>query len=148
MRFTTTILAAALALCVGTGPGSAADHTIKLLNKDGKGKFMLFEPDFLKVAPGDTVTFVPVDKGHNAEMIPEVWPEGAAKFKGDVQPGSRADDRQARHLRHQVPAALYHGHGGADRRRRADQPRPARRPSRRRAAPRSASTRSRRRLTP
>lgn len=82
MRLTTTILAAALALCVGTGPGSAVDHTIKLLNKDGKGKFMLFEPDFLKVAPGDTVTFVPVDKGHNAEMIPEVWPAGAAKFKG------------------------------------------------------------------
>jgi pseudoazurin len=83
MRFTTTILAAALALSVGTGPGSAADHTVKLLNKDGKGKFMLFEPDFLKVAPGDTVTFVPVDKGHNAEMIPEVWPEGAEKFKGN-----------------------------------------------------------------
>lgn len=83
MRFTTTILAAAVALGIGAGPIHAADHTVKLLNKDGKGKFMLFEPDFLKVAPGDTVTFVPVDKGHNAESIPEVWPEGAEKFKGN-----------------------------------------------------------------
>lgn len=83
MQLTITILATALALCVGIGPGSAADHTVKLLNKDGKGRFMLFEPDFLKVAPGDTVTFVPVDKGHNAEMIPEVWPAGAEKFKGN-----------------------------------------------------------------
>jgi pseudoazurin len=83
MRLMTTILAAALAASAGILPSAAADHTVKLLNKDGKGKFMLFEPDFIKLAPGDTVTFVPVDKGHNAEMIPEVWPAGAEKFKGN-----------------------------------------------------------------
>ena len=83
MRLTITTLAAALAASAGILPSAAADHTVKLLNKDGKGSFMLFEPHFLKVAPGDTVTFVPVDKGHNAEMIPEVWPAGTEKFKGN-----------------------------------------------------------------
>jgi len=30
---------------------------------------MVFEPALLKNAPGDTVTFVPTDKSHNAESI-------------------------------------------------------------------------------
>ena len=82
MRPVTMLGAAALALALFAGGAQAADHVIKLRNNDGKGRFMLFEPDFIKVQPGDTVTFVPVDKGHNAETIPEVWPEGAAPFKG------------------------------------------------------------------
>jgi pseudoazurin len=73
---------AALAMGLTAGAAQAEDHVIKLRNNDGKGRFMLFEPDFIKVQPGDTVTFVPVDKGHNAETIPEVWPDGAEPFKG------------------------------------------------------------------
>lgn len=75
--------AALLGITAFTGQAAAEDHVVKLRNADGKGEYMLFEPDFLKVSTGDTITFVPVDKGHNAEMIPEVWPEGAEKFKGD-----------------------------------------------------------------
>jgi len=36
----------------------------------------------VKVAPGDTVKFVSIDKGHNAESIKGMPPEGAAIFVG------------------------------------------------------------------
>jgi pseudoazurin len=42
---------------------------------------MVFEPAFVKLAPGDTIRFVPTDKGHNAELIKGMAPEGAATFK-------------------------------------------------------------------
>src|SRR5690606_12111270 len=41
-------------------PAFGADHTVKMLNQGADG-MMVFEPAFLKVAPGDTVTFVPTD---------------------------------------------------------------------------------------
>ncbi len=70
---------AAMAAVMAAGVASAAtaaEHEIKIKNTNGKGKFMVFEPDFLKIAPGDTVKFVIIDKSHNAEAIPDVWPEG------------------------------------------------------------------------
>jgi pseudoazurin len=77
--------AAALLLAVSfAGAASAEEHVVKMMNANGKGKFMLFEPEFIKANVGDTVKFVPTNKGHNAEMIPEVWPEGAAEFKGEL----------------------------------------------------------------
>ena len=45
---------------------------------------MVFEPALSKVAVGDTVTFIPTDKGHNAETIPGMMPEGAKAFKGKI----------------------------------------------------------------
>ena len=65
-------------------PASAEEHVVKMLNNNGKGKFMLFEPELIKAAVGDTVRFVPTNKGHNAEAIPQLWPEGAAEFKGGL----------------------------------------------------------------
>jgi pseudoazurin len=65
-------------------PAQATEHTVLMRNSNGKGKFMLFEPDFIKAEVGDTVKFVPKDKGHNAETIPEVWPEGAPELKGEL----------------------------------------------------------------
>ena len=38
---------------------------------------MVFEPALVKVAPGDTVKFVATDKGHNAETIKGMLPDGA-----------------------------------------------------------------------
>ena len=55
-----------------------------MLNNNGKGKFMLFEPDVVKAAVGDTVKFVPTDKGHNAVTMPEIWPEGAGEIQGEL----------------------------------------------------------------
>lgn len=76
------ILAAAAALFIfGAAPAMAANFDIKMLNKGEEGA-MVFEPAFVKVAPGDTVTFLATDKGHNAETIKGMIPEGAEPFKG------------------------------------------------------------------
>ena len=54
-----------------------------MLNK-GKDGAMVFEPGLTKVAPGDSVTFVPKDKSHNAETIKDLLPAGAKPFKGKM----------------------------------------------------------------
>lgn len=63
-------------------PAQAADFEVKMLNKGSDGQVMMFEPAFLRVQPGDTVRFVPTDKGHDAETIPGMLPDGAQPFKG------------------------------------------------------------------
>lgn len=65
-------------------PAFSAEHEVKMLNKGSDGQAMVFEPAFLKIAPGDTVKFVPTDKGHDAETIPGMLPEGAQPFKGKL----------------------------------------------------------------
>src|SRR5690606_30205620 len=61
----------------------AADHQIQMLNKGEKGA-MVFQPDFVMAAPGDTVTFVPTDKSHDAASIKGMIPEDAEPFKGKM----------------------------------------------------------------
>ena len=75
------MLAAVAAVLVLTGGARAAEVEVKLLNKGADG-VMVFEPAFVKLAPGDTVKFVSTDKGHNAESIKGMLPEGAAPFVG------------------------------------------------------------------
>jgi pseudoazurin len=45
---------------------------------------MVFEPAYLQIEPGDTVTFVPTDPSHNAESIKGMLPEGAESWKGAI----------------------------------------------------------------
>ena len=71
-------------LGLASGEGVAAEHVVKLMNDNGKGEYMVFEPSFVVAAPGDTIKFVAVDQFHNAETLPEIWPEGAAPFKGEL----------------------------------------------------------------
>lgn len=62
------------------GAANAAEHEILMLNKGERGA-MVYEPAFVQAAPGDTVRFVPTDKGHNAETIKGMIPDGAEPFK-------------------------------------------------------------------
>ncbi|WP_159952445.1 pseudoazurin [Rhizobium sp. 18065] len=62
---------------------AAADFEMHMLNKGAEGA-MVFEPAGLKIAPGDSVTFIPTDKGHNAEVIKGMFPDGAVEFKGKM----------------------------------------------------------------
>jgi len=78
-----TLAAVAVLALMGATPALAANFEIRMLNK-GEAGAMVFEPAFVKVAPGDTVTFVPTDKGHNAETIKDMLPEGAEPFKGSM----------------------------------------------------------------
>lgn len=65
-------------------PTLGADFEVKMLNKSSDGQSMAFEPAFLKIQPGDTVRFVPTDKGHDVETIAGMLPEGAQPFKGKI----------------------------------------------------------------
>ena len=49
-------------------PAVAADFEVHMLNK-GKDGAMVFEPAGLKIAHGDSVSFIPTDKSHNAESL-------------------------------------------------------------------------------
>lgn len=84
-KFMSSLAAAAatLALAAGLDAASAAEHEVKMLNKGATG-VMVFEPAYLTVQPGDTVTFVPTHKGHNAESIDGMTPDGASAFKGEM----------------------------------------------------------------
>ena len=68
---------------MAAGGAHAADHQVLMLNKGEKGT-MVFQPDFIQAAPGDTVTFVPTDKGHDAASIDGMIPDGAQPFKGEI----------------------------------------------------------------
>ena len=77
-----TMMAGAL-LAVAAVGAQAAEVEVKMLNKGAAG-VMVFEPALVKIAPGDTVKFLPTDKSHNAESMPEVMPAGAQPFVGKL----------------------------------------------------------------
>jgi pseudoazurin len=78
-----TIALGAVALLLLGGAAAAAEIEVKMLNKGGES-VMVFEPSLVKVEPDDTVKFISTDKGHNAETIKGMLPEGAEPFVGKV----------------------------------------------------------------
>lgn len=72
----------ALATLIAT-PAFAANFEVQMLNK-GEAGAMVFEPALSQIAVGDTITFVPTDKGHNAETIKDALPAGAEPFKSPL----------------------------------------------------------------
>jgi pseudoazurin len=76
-------ITAVLVAIVMAAPVAAETFEIKMLNKGEEGA-MVFEPAFVAAMPGDEITFVSVDKGHNAETIKGMIPEGAETFKSAI----------------------------------------------------------------
>ena len=60
--------ALAAAMFIST-PAFAADLTIEMLNQDAHGNKMVYSEEIASIEVGDTVTWVPTDRGHNVEMI-------------------------------------------------------------------------------
>ncbi|MGR3994988.1 pseudoazurin [Pseudomonas sp. 1121_17] len=58
-------------------------HEVKMLNRGSDGA-MVYEPDHLRIAPGDSVRFVPTMSGHNAATLAELLPAGAEAFKSKL----------------------------------------------------------------
>ena len=75
--------AAILSALAFAGAATAEEHVVEMLNKGEKGA-MVFQPNLVHAAPGDTVKFVPTDKSHNAESIKGMIPEGAESFKSKM----------------------------------------------------------------
>jgi pseudoazurin len=82
MNITRSFAVAAL-LALAASPALAANFEVQMLNKGAAGAFV-FEPALTRVAVGDTVTFVPTDKGHNAQTVDGLLPAGAEPFKGAI----------------------------------------------------------------
>lgn len=81
MTIKTTLLAALLSLTAM--PALAEIHEIKMLNR-GESGAMVFEPNFVAAQVGDTVKFLATDKGHNAETVKGMVPEGQDAFVGKI----------------------------------------------------------------
>lgn len=80
--FRTLMTSAAIAIAFG-GAAIAETFEVQMLNK-GENGTMVFEPAALRIAAGDTVRFVPTDRGHNAASVDGMLPEGAEAFEGKV----------------------------------------------------------------
>ena len=77
------VIGMTVAMATMASYAAAADFEVHMLNK-GKDGVMVFEPGLTKVAKGDTVTFIPTDKSHNAETVKDLIPDGAEPFKGKM----------------------------------------------------------------
>jgi pseudoazurin len=86
MKTLLTMLALGAAVTFA-GAAGAAEFEVKMLNKGSDGTAMVFEPDFVRAAPGDTINFVATDKGHSVETIKDMIPEGAEPFKTKLGEG-------------------------------------------------------------
>lgn len=83
MQINKLVIAAAALLAFTSVPVVAADFTVQMLNKGTDG-LMVFEPPLTKIAVGDTVTFIPTDKGHDVVSIPGMLPDGATAINGKI----------------------------------------------------------------
>jgi pseudoazurin len=77
-----TMLLPAAGLLVRARPALAAEHEVQMLNEGPEGQRNWFEPAILRAEPGDTIRFVPIDKGHNSAAM--VVPDGAEKWNGKL----------------------------------------------------------------
>nr|WP_279483074.1 pseudoazurin [Aureimonas sp. SK2] len=74
-------LAAALLLTTGVARGETVE--VRMLNRGEQGS-MVFEPDYVELAPGDTLRFRVGSRSHNAASIDTMAPTGATPFKGRI----------------------------------------------------------------
>ena len=78
------ILSAAFGAMVMAPAAFAEEHVIEMRNTGSDRQPMVFEPAYLEIAPGDTVTFVNAMGVHNAQTIDGMLPEGVEGFVGDM----------------------------------------------------------------
>ena len=60
-----------------------ANHSVKMLNQGSSG-VMVFEPAYLKINIGDSVTFESIDAAHNSASIPGMIPSSASSWNGGL----------------------------------------------------------------
>ena len=64
-------------------PAFGEVHEVRMFNRSDRGS-MIYEPDFLRIAPGDQVRFIPEQPSHNAATIDGMIPDGAEIFKSRI----------------------------------------------------------------
>lgn len=73
----------ALTLWLMATPAAADLYEVTMLNRNDTGG-MVFEPDYLRLQPGDRVKFLATHATHNAATIAQMLPPGAQTFKGQI----------------------------------------------------------------
>ncbi len=58
-------------------------HEVRMLNRNSTGG-MVYEPDYLRIQPGDSIKFIATHVTHNAASMAEMMPAGAQPFKGRI----------------------------------------------------------------
>ncbi|MEM7076798.1 MAG: pseudoazurin [Pseudomonadota bacterium] len=81
-----TLLMAGSAALITRPALAAGSHEVQMLNKDpdDSKRRMVFLPNVIVVQPGDTINFLPVDRGHNCETVDGMMPESAEAWKGKI----------------------------------------------------------------
>ncbi|HEX3430746.1 MAG TPA: pseudoazurin [Rhizomicrobium sp.] len=77
------IASLAIAALAGIQVAGAADYQVRMLNQ-GMSGMMQYDPQLLKIAPGDTVRFIATDQGHNVQSVDGMIPAGAKAFSGTI----------------------------------------------------------------
>lgn len=62
----------------------SANVDIRMVNAGADGQVMVFDPPFVKISKGDSVTFLPTDMLHNSESIPSLSPVSGTSWKGEM----------------------------------------------------------------
>lgn len=78
----TKMLTFAAALMIAA-PAFAETIEVQMLNRGDEGA-MVFQPDYVMAQPGDTIHFVATDRGHDAESIEGMLPDGVEPFKSEL----------------------------------------------------------------
>ncbi|MCA2006483.1 pseudoazurin [Tritonibacter mobilis] len=78
MKFHMVFAAAMMA-----SPLIAETHEVQMFNRNEQSA-MLYQPEYLQIAPGDSVRFIPTQPSHNAATIDGMIPEGATPFKSKI----------------------------------------------------------------
>ena len=75
-----TLGAVAFALgCFIALPAMSEEFQVKALNR-GPGGLFVFDPELVRIGPGDTVAFIAADKGHEVHTVTGMIPAGASSF--------------------------------------------------------------------
>jgi|SRR6266436_1029803 len=72
---------AVAATCLIALPIHADELRVKELNRGPTG-FFVFDPELVRVKPGDTVDFIASDKGHDVHSVDGMIPDGAQPIDG------------------------------------------------------------------
>jgi pseudoazurin len=83
-RFT-KFLGLIIAIMLGGIAYASENHVVKMLNNGVEGS-MVFEPAFIKINTGDSITFEMTDAGHNAVTV--AGPDGSVAFDTKYKPST------------------------------------------------------------
>jgi pseudoazurin len=69
------------ATCFIASPVRADELQVKELNRGPTG-FFVFDPELVRIQPGDTVDFIASDRGHDVHSVNGMIPDGAQPIDG------------------------------------------------------------------